>query len=405
MARNVALYPWFKLFQNLIFWQAIWFLFFQKELSAAEALLLYAVYDVGTTLLEVPSGYMSDRLGRKPTLATAMLAGAAGSGLIAFGEGFGVFALAQVLLGMSAAFASGTDSAFLYESLAADGREEEVEAEETRGWQFTLTGLALSAVIGGLIAQVSFEWAFVGGAMAMVLALGITLRFVEPTHRAEPSAEVQVVSQFSLFRAAMGKPVLVWLLVLSVLMYGFSHVPFVFGQPFISEALDTVGWQGEAPLVSGAVTAAMMLVSVGASLIALALRQRIGLPAILLLAFGIQIGLIATLAATNNTLAIAVLLLRMVPNSFSKPFIVARIQPLLTDAGRATYLSIQSFIGRLLFAGSLYAASGQAPRGGEMAYDDIQSTLFWYAVVGSVAFVGLALTARRSRVRQARSIR
>ena len=26
-ARNIALYPWFKFFQNLLFWQAIWFLF------------------------------------------------------------------------------------------------------------------------------------------------------------------------------------------------------------------------------------------------------------------------------------------------------------------------------------------------------------------------------------------
>ena len=55
-ARNIAIYPWFRFCQNLIFWQAVWFLYFQAELSATEAILLYAIYDVGTTALEVPSG-------------------------------------------------------------------------------------------------------------------------------------------------------------------------------------------------------------------------------------------------------------------------------------------------------------------------------------------------------------
>jgi hypothetical protein len=64
VARNITLYPWIKFCQNLIFWQAVWFLFFQTELSAADAIVLYAIYDIGTTVLEVPSGYLSDRLGR-----------------------------------------------------------------------------------------------------------------------------------------------------------------------------------------------------------------------------------------------------------------------------------------------------------------------------------------------------
>lgn len=70
----------------------------------------------------------------------------------------------------------------------------------------------------------------------------------------------------------MGQPVLIWLFSLSVLMYGFSHIPFVFGQPFISEALIAGGWQAEVPLVSGSVSAVMMIVSVVASVLATKLR-------------------------------------------------------------------------------------------------------------------------------------
>jgi len=170
MRRNVALYPWFKFFQNLIFWQAVWFLFFQSRLSGAEAVLLYAIYDVSTTAMEVPSGYMSDRLGRRFTVIMACFAGIIGAGLLIFGGGFWVFAAAQVAFGASAAFASGTDSALLYESLVLADRADEIEAQETRAWQFSLSALALSAFLGGVMAQGSDVLAFAAAGCAMAVA-------------------------------------------------------------------------------------------------------------------------------------------------------------------------------------------------------------------------------------------
>ncbi|MCX7558443.1 MFS transporter [Sulfitobacter sp. F26204] len=398
MMRNVTLYPWFKFAQNLLFWQAVWFLYFQTALSAAEAIMLYAVYDVATTVLEVPSGYLSDRIGRRRTLILACVAGALGAALIAGGQGFVVFAVAQVCLGTSSAFASGTDNAILYESLAADGRPEQVEAQETRGWRASLTGLALSAVTGGVLASYSFELAFAAGAVAMLVCLALAWSFSEPAHDATGADHFGMAAQWRYFRHSMRQSVLVWLFILSVLMYGFSHVPFVFGQPFIAQAMEGVVWPVEAPVVSGAVSAMMMLVSVVASLIAVNLRARIGLAGILLLAFAIQIGLIAMLALTSSALAIGVLLLRMVPNSFARPFIVARIQPLLGDQGRATYLSLQSFAGRLLFAGSLLFAAAYAPAGASMAYGDIQTTLAGYALAGAVGFALLFTLVRWARL-------
>ena len=95
MARNIRLYRWFRFFQGLIFWQAVWFLYFQTTLSAAEAVLLYAVFDVATTALEVPSGWMSDRLGRRVTLIASGLAGVGGAALLATGDGFLPFCLAR----------------------------------------------------------------------------------------------------------------------------------------------------------------------------------------------------------------------------------------------------------------------------------------------------------------------
>ncbi len=392
IARNLTLLAWIKFAQNLLFWQATWFLFLQDSLSAAEAVLLYAIYDIGTTVFEVPSGYMSDRIGRRETLLASAFAGIAAMVCFVTGDSFATFALAQVLLGASIAFASGTDSSLLYETLAAEGRESEVEAQELRLWRFTFVALMVSAVTGGLMARAVPVLPFILSGAAFVVMLILASRLRDSPH---DLGEADAVRFAAAIAAAFRNPVLLWLFALGVVMYGFSHVPFVFGQPFILAALAQVGLSGEAPLVSGLVVGVMMAVSVAASFAAPRIRDRIGLARILLLAFALQIVLCAVLALNQSLLAIAILFLRMVPDSLSRPFILATTQPLLSDGMRATYLSIQSFAGRIVFAFSLWIASRNVSTVGEMPLQDLTLVLATYALVGSVIWITLWFLVRQ----------
>ena len=394
-AANVPLYRWSRFLRSLMFWQAVWFLYFQNSLSAAEAILLYAVYDVATTALEVPSGYMSDRIGRRFTLLASAAAGLAGALLLAVGDSFAAFACGQVLLGASMAFASGTDEAMLYESLAACDRSAEIERQELIAWRFSFSGLALSAVTGGAMALVDPRLPFVAGALALAGLFAVTLRMVEPPKSGNDLPEGAEVLRLGSLRAAARDPVLNWLFVLGVLMYVFSHLPFVFGQPFILQALDSLGLASQAPLVSGAVSATMMGISVAVSLFALRLRRAVGLPVILLAAFGMQIGLVGVLAITNSAIAVAFLFLRMVPDALSRPFIIGRIQPLLRNDARATWLSLKSFVGRLVFAGALALAASTTTADGIMPYPDIARILTGAFLVGLAMLCVLAFSARR----------
>ena len=391
-ARNIALYPWFKFFQNLLFWQAIWFLFFQSELSAAQAILFYAIYDVTTTVLEVPSGYFSDRWGRRRTLIASACAGFMSCALFAAGEGFWVFALAQIVMGAHIALASGTDSAVLYESLAAEGRAEEVEREEVRAWRYSFLALAVSAVAGGFMALSGLRLPFAASAVAFGALVLIAVRFSEPVRTGRVRGEAE---RFAALRRALFHPVLAWLFVLSVLIYGFGHLPFVFGQPFILEVLGGSGFIAEAAVVSGVVTTLMMLVSVAASWLAPGARRWLGLKSLLLLAFCIQIMLAAGLAVFGTLPAMLLLLLRKVPDSLAQPFIAARIQPILEDETRATYISLRNLVARLLFAASLLLVSVNASEVGAMAIKEIQAILAVYVAFGLVCLALLAMTGRR----------
>lgn len=393
MERNIRLYPWFEFCRNLLFWQATWFLYLQNELSAAEAILLYAVYDLATTVLEVPSGYMSDRIGRRTTLLTAGVVSVLGMLLLAAGSSFAAFALAQILMGIGAALVSGTDSALLYESLEAEGRGDEIEVQNMTAFRYSFSALALSAVLGGAAALWMPTLPFLGTALAYAAMLVITLRFTEPPHSRAVTSEWQRVQNLA---GHFHNPTLRWLFALGVLMYGFSHIPFVFGQPFIADALGTAGLSSDAPLVSGIVSALMMGVSLLTSLIAPGLRRRIGLGLLLLLAFAIQVGLAAVLSLSGSLLAISFLLLRMVPDSLSTPFMVAHVQPLLGDDSRATFLSMKSLFGRLAFAISLAIAAASTTAVGEMSRGELQTVLSAYALGGTICLITLGLTLRRA---------
>lgn len=391
--RNITLYRWSRFLRSLIFWQAMWFLYFQDVLSASEAILLYAVYDVSTTILEVPSGYMSDKFGRRKTLIASAFAAFAGAVCLAVGDSFITFAIAQTLIGMGGAFASGTDEAMLYESLAASDRTDEIEAQEVVAWRYSFAALALSAITGGAMALIDPRMPFVAGAIAMIGLIWVTFLMVEPP-RTSPSAEGSELLRVTHLGDAFRNPVLLWFFALTVAMYGFSHLPFVFGQPFILEALDGAGFAASAPLVSGAVTALMMVISVVASLFALKLRAALGLPMLLLGAFTLQIAISAVMALTDSAIVLVFLLLRMVPDALSRPFILGQIQPLLPDDSRATWLSLKSFVGRLVFASALAAGAVSTTNAGTFPYDDIAAILTVAVVIGVFILTALALTAR-----------
>lgn len=394
MLRNLRLYPWATGLEGLLFWQATWFLYFQETLSGAQAVLLYVVYDISSTLLEVPSGVMSDRLGRRATMISAAAAALAGAIVLSLAQSFAVFALGQALIGAAVAFASGTRNALLFESLEALGRGDEVETHELRAWRAYFVALAVSAVIGGAMALWAPVLPFIASIPVGLAALAVAINFAEPPAQTRPEA---AHPQLAALGEAFRSPVLRWLFAFSVAGYAFSHVPFVFGQPFILVALDGIGAGQSAPLASGAVSFAMMAISVLVSLRAGAWRARLGLVPLLLTAFAIQVGLALVLGASGSVLAIAVLLLRMVPNALSAPFVVARVQPLLHGEARATYLSLQSLFGRLFLSATLWAAARVSGEGA-LESEALSRVLLGYGGLGLVILLGFAITVRRARV-------
>jgi len=178
-----------------------------------------------------------------------------------------------------------------------------------------------------------------------------------------------------------------------VAMTVLNHVPYEFYQPYLDFLLDQVAWT---PLVTGVTMASMLLLAALASAQAERVASWAGTGPTLLGAMALQIGVILAMAVTVHPAVVLAILLRSVPMGLMRPVLGAAIHPRLRSDLRATWLSVQSLVGRLSFAVALTAASIGV---GETALSEASMTMVLrgFAVVGLVIFCGFALTVRATR--------
>lgn len=134
--------------KNLRFFEPFLILFFlEKGLSYFEIGALYAVKEIATNLLEVPSGVAADGLGRRRTMMFSFASYILSFAVFYLASGFGLFVVAMLLFSFGEAFRSGTHKAMIFQYLKMNGwGDEKVDYYgHTRSW--SQTGSAISALV------------------------------------------------------------------------------------------------------------------------------------------------------------------------------------------------------------------------------------------------------------------
>ena len=392
--RNLVLYPWYAVCFHAHFWMPVFFLYFSDRFSLDRVLVLEAVYYAAVVLLEVPSGYLSDRIGRRTTLLVAATTSAAAFGLFFLGAGFAAFAAAQVLLAAGKAFNSGTDVSFHYDSLEALGRTEEFARREAVVARNVFLGTAVAALIGGAVATIALRHAYGLSLVTTLTAIFILLACVEPhvdTDQAERTLGRQVRACLRLLR----HPALAWLFAFAVLMTIINHVPYEFYQPYLA----LLGDEGMLPSSSTPALAGMHMaitMVLGAFFAHHSVRwsDRVGIGPVLLGATALQVLQMGIMALVLHPLVAALVLLRSTPRALMTAPLNAAIAPRVEASRRATYFSLQSLVGRLAFSGFLLGMSTLTGNDGLLDWPSISRMSWLGAALGGVGLLLLAGTMR-----------
>ncbi len=390
LSRNAALYRWYVVCLNGFFWFPIFFLYFLERVSLAEALTLESIYYVTVVLAEVPSGWLSDKLGRRVALRAAMCAFVASYGTFVFGTEFWHLATAQVLLAAGYAFNSGTDTAFHYDSLTSCGLEDQFERREERIARLSFLVVGASAVVGGFVGAIELRWAYALSAVFAVGGLVITTAF-EPTPPARdvPRFDRQVVACVKLLR----NPALAWFFGFSVLLTVLIHIPYQLYQPYI----DLLALPFEAHVATsvwtGVHAAGAMVIAAALTTQSVKLAHRLGVANLALLGLASTVAILALLGAFLHPLVVLALFFRSAPRALTAAPVNAFIVPRVGREMRASYLSLQSLAGRLCFSGLLLVlalfATTDDPR-----WTDISQMSWISAALGAFGIALLWVTRR-----------
>jgi MFS family permease len=185
MERNLRLLGWW--WWSRWFWlgEGIFVVFLLEEhgITVGQVLLFEAVWAATVLLVEVPSGILADRFGRKRLLLFAGVVSIAG--FLFFGLGAGLLVLVGYIgFGMADATYSGADSALLFDTLEPLERTDEFEPRLGRLNGLIMAGFAGMTIAGSLMVEwTSLRFPILLSAALTAPSLLIMWRVTEPRAR------------------------------------------------------------------------------------------------------------------------------------------------------------------------------------------------------------------------------
>lgn len=406
-SRPVLVYYLYVLSRSAAFTVPIYVIFYQSRgLSLAQFGLLEATYTVAVLGFEIPTGYVSDRIGRRDGLAAANALGALGAVGYALAHSFPAFLLAVVVRAAGATFSSGATGAWLYEVLADEDEQDQFARVSGRARALGLAGQAGAAVLGSWAYGVShvLPWvldaaALIGGVVLLIVAVpaeraGGNENMFEsnendsingsPDHLTLPTA-------VSITRTALARPGLRSFVAYTAVFLGVVASALLFVQPV---SVDVVGID---PTNLGVVYAGLTLVSAVAASQSGRVNAVVGVDSwFRLVPFVAAGGLLAVLAVPWLALPLFFLLRALAATS--RPIADGRINDEIQSRGRATVLSTVSMLRSVVVAPLKVVAGTLAVA----ALPEMLAALGAVLLVGTTAFVLLGMADEK---RVARTVR
>lgn len=343
---------WFPLYSGLSFTPVmipVLVLFWvDNGLNTFEVYLLQSLFALAVVLLEVPTGMVADRMGKRMSILMGQCTVAVGCLLYAISGGFWSFLLCEVILALGMTLMSGADSALLFDCLKRLGREQELAEHEGRNQSVRMLVFAACNVIGGLLGAWSLRATVWAGVVGPLLAIFVVASFVEasppPGDRSLAEAAggyrqlmrdaLQFVTRHRLVR---------WLLLFQAVLTGSATWLLWAYQPYM-ELSGLPLW------AFGLAFAVYNLFAAACSRLAHRVGTRLGDGGTLVLLAALQALPPLLMAFWIGPASFLFVLGHQAVRGLGRPLLNARILAYTWPDKRATVLSLGSLAGRLFFA-------------------------------------------------------
>ena len=115
-----------------------------NSLNKTQIFTIQAAYALSILVMEIPSGYLADIVGRRKTLIIGAVFMPLGIGVYAFTHSFTSFMIAEFIIAIGNSMRSGCDSALVYDTLIQLRKEYEYKKFEGRSFYYARIGTSFS---------------------------------------------------------------------------------------------------------------------------------------------------------------------------------------------------------------------------------------------------------------------
>ncbi|WP_042147249.1 MFS transporter [Paucisalibacillus sp. EB02] len=327
-----------RFLQSLILAYVIERLFWeQRGMTIQMVVYTEIIYAVTVVLLEVPSGIIADKWGRKKMILIGALLESGMFLILIFATEFWHFAVAIFLSGIAGSASSGAGNALLYDSLLLEGKEQSFEKFLGRLNVFSVISAILAALCGSLLAsQFNFELNYWLSLASMIVSVCLVLLLVEPAIKSEAGESIAFKDYFKTSVRFFRTNPSICLVVLSGMVTG-AALSFVweFWQLYLNRL--------EIPVVYfGLVSAMFMFLSLPGNLLAHSLINRFKYRTLLLSVSAIlTTGFLYVSVIKNITGLVAISIILLV-SGIIEPIVSGYMHHRMDSSMRATIDSFQS---------------------------------------------------------------
>ncbi|AHE65602.1 MFS transporter [Legionella oakridgensis] len=155
-------------------------------LDYQQIFLTQTIFSLTLILLELPAGIFADLVGRRISLICGSICYLMGGCSFVFWPTFVGFSFAEGALAAGYAFFSGSDSALLYESAKESNQLEQYLHQESQVHAYARFGESISGITGGFIATINIFLLAIISALTAIPLIILSFLLKEPTSQIKP---------------------------------------------------------------------------------------------------------------------------------------------------------------------------------------------------------------------------
>ena len=178
--KNIKILYVLSFLRQAWFWLGVWVFFYLSHTNYAGIGFLEAMGVFMLVIMEIPSGAITDLVGKKNSLKLSFFFLVVGNVIMAFAPSYGFLVLSVALLGFGSAFYSGTAEAFAFDSLKEEKKEKYYDKVISNIKTLQLVAMSLSGIIGGFMYAIFPGLPFLVTGLFCFVGLVLTFFIKEP---------------------------------------------------------------------------------------------------------------------------------------------------------------------------------------------------------------------------------